>query len=397
MRRHDPMPTNTRIPAGYTYLGQFVDHDITFDPVSRLDRAIDPHALTNFRTPRLDLDSVYGAGPVVQPYLYDWLIMPPATRMLIGHHDGIEDLPRNEQGRALIGDARNDEHAIVAQLHLLFLRFHNAVADRLAAAGLPDEDLLGTAQDVVRRHYGWIVEREFLPLLTGIAHADAQPVSFDDGPFIPIEFSGAVYRFGHSMVRPQYGLRMTPPGTEAPPATPLFPGLAGFGTLDPGLVVDWERFFRLPGFEREAEPSQRINTHITGPLFHLPEPAAELPRRNLQRGRMLGLPSGQDVARAMGVDVLDADELCLQDVPPDVLGELREATPLWFYVLAEAQARAEGKRLGPLGGRLVSGVLSGLLVADPTRDPDWRPGELGTGETFTMATLIEFTRAAAPA
>src|SRR5205809_988902 len=57
------------LAAGYTYLGQFIDHDITFDPASSLQRDNDPDSLVDYRTPRFDLDSVYGRGPLDQPYL----------------------------------------------------------------------------------------------------------------------------------------------------------------------------------------------------------------------------------------------------------------------------------------------------------------------------------------
>jgi hypothetical protein len=158
---------NTAIPAGFTYLGQFIDHDITFDPMSKLDRADDPRTLVNFRTPRLDLDSVYGSGPRDQPYLYDWkLTHPPGTRLLLAG----EDLPRNQQGRALTGDPRNDENVILTQLHLLFIRFHNVVVDRLVDEGkVPEDELFDEAQRIVRWHYQWMVVHEFLPLIAGEA------------------------------------------------------------------------------------------------------------------------------------------------------------------------------------------------------------------------------------
>src|SRR5215210_130173 len=128
MERRVNLTQNHDLPAGFTYLAQFVDHDITFDPTTLADRESDPQALVNFRTPRLDLDSVYGLGPAVQPYLYDWTdTRPRGVRLLAGcNRHGVDDLPRNHQGRALVGDPRNDEHAIIAQLHLLFIRFHNA-------------------------------------------------------------------------------------------------------------------------------------------------------------------------------------------------------------------------------------------------------------------------------
>jgi hypothetical protein len=396
MRGPDRAPANTRIPAGFTYLGQFIDHDITFDPVSQTGRCHDPDALVNFRTPRFDLDSVYGSGPVEQPYLYDWWSEPRGVRLLVGGSDAAEDLPRNQQARAIIGDPRNDEHVIIAQLHLLFIGFHNAVVDHLVRRGVAEEGLLHEAQRIVRAHYQWIVIREFLPAVTGAAAVRREHFRFEGEPFIPVEFSGAVYRFGHSMVRAQYGLRRLPQFGGAPPATPIFPDLAGFTCLDPDLVVDWERFFRFPSLEHEAQPSQRINTKIVGPLFHLPEARPELPRRNLLRGRTLELPSGQDVAAALQEPALTDDELHLQALPESVRDELREAMPLWFYVLCEAEAHADGRHLGPVGGRIVAEVLTGLFEADPAADPAWRPGELGTGDTFTMATLAGLAQAGIP-
>jgi hypothetical protein len=396
---------NPCIPAGFTYLGQFIDHDITFDPVSSLDQDIDPHALVNFRTPRLDLDSVYGSGPKVQPYLYDWEESePPGTRLLVGHNafDGTDDLPRNEQGRAFIGDPRNDENAIVAQLHLLFIRFHNAVVDEL---GRGAKDLFATAQRMVRWHYQWIVAHEFLPKVVGQStmkqvltpRVHLEYFKWGAEPFIPVEFSGAAYRFGHSMARSRYGLR------SGERARTLFPELAGLTWLKKDLVIDWGRFFKLAG-EPGPQDSFRIDTSIAGPLFTLPDGDSELPRRNLKRGKRLGLPSGQAVASTMEQPALSEQDLGLDDptLEAPLRDELLGATPLWYYVLCEAAKGGEcngrpepGAHLGPVGGRIVAEVLLGLLQGDPnsylSKEPTWQP-TLGTGDHFTMADLIEFVR-----
>jgi len=417
-------PPNPRIPAGFTYLGQFIDHDITFDPTSRLDRRSDPHALANFRTPRLDLDSVYGSGPVAQPFLYDWKdSAPPGARLLVGRNE-VEDLPRNHQGRALIGDMRNDENAIVAQLHLLFIRFHNAVVDRLCREGkVRDRDeLFDKAQRIVRWHYQWIVVHEFLPAVVGetmancvlSSAADGSPPAiqrkffrWQDEPFIPVEFSGAAYRFGHSMVRAEYGIKRIPegagePGGEIVHPLPLFPDLAGFTWLSESLVIDWERFFVLPGAKDPPQASQRIDTAIVRPLFELPDrdpENRELPRQNLRRGRALGLPSGQDVACVMHEPPLTENELQLEHMPKS-RDELRRATPLWYYILCETARAVDpedrpepGEHLGPVGGRIVTEVLAGLLEGDPSsylnHDPPWQPRELGTNGKFTMSDLVK--------
>jgi hypothetical protein len=412
---------NPSIPAGYTYLGQFIDHDITFDPTSRLDQGNDLKALVNFRTPRYDLDSVYGSGRAAQPFLYDWKESEPAgTKLLVGRNafDTTDDLPRNQQGRALIGDARNDENVIIAQLHLLFIRFHNAVVDHLRRQRtVRKRDLFDVAQRLVRWHYQWIVVHEFLPKVVGremaksvLADEDPnrEPVvrrryfRWEGDPFIPVEFSGAAYRFGHSMVRNQYGLKRREQGEPAPKGRDLFPDLAGFKWLSRNLVISWDRFFELSDAELPPQPSFRINTTIAGPLSNLPDRGGELPRRNLERGRALGLPSGQDVASAMKQAALPEEALMLDEqIRPDIRSELLAATPLWYYILCEAAHAARGCHLGPVGGRIVAEVLVGLLEGDPSsylsQEPGWRPSELKPKDEedegdFTMADLVEFTQ-----
>jgi hypothetical protein len=394
---------NPRIPAGFTYLGQFVDHDISFDP-TRLDLPDDAPPPVNLRTPRLDLDSVYGAGPVVHPFLYDWReAEPPGTRLLVGHNavDATRDLPRNQQGRALIGDPRNDENLIVAQLHLLFIRFHNAVVDHLWRAGEKERELFEAARRLVRWHYQWIVVHELLPKVTGETTFDREHFQWDGQPFIPVEFSGAAYRFGHSMVRGQYGLqRLT--GGPPPRGLPIFPDLAGFRWLPKSLVIDWERFFEREGLREQAQSSQKIDTALVAPLFRLPDREPVLPRRNLLRGVRLKLASGQDVARALDAPVLEEADLRLDGIDETVRKGLLRSTPLWYYILCEAEKRPApaGRHLGPAGGRIVGAVLGGLIEGDPdsyvNQTPPWRPGALGTGADFTMATLVDFAQGAPP-
>jgi Animal haem peroxidase len=425
--------SNLRIPAGFTYLGQFVDHDITFDPTSKLGETVDPELLVNFRSPRLDLDSLYGLGPVAQPYLYDLKEeKPEGTRLLVARRKArgggtFDDLPRNRQGRAFIGDARNDENVIISQLHLLFIRFHNAVVKHLVDKGelKTRDDLLREGQRIVRWHYQWIVAHEFLPLVVGDRMAEAvlprpargvrQKVrrrffKWREEPFIPVEFSGAAYRFGHSMVRAEYGIKGIPATFafthEAEPPIPLIPNLNGFDFLDASLVIEWERFFARPGVQHSPQDSLMIDTAIAEPLFKLEDQdpgEQELPRRNLERGRTLGLPSGQDVAAVMHQRRLSENELEL-DKMPGSRAELKRATPLWFYILCEtARARGPGgedlagMHLGPVGGRIVAEVIGGLLEGDPTSyvhaKRPWAPGELDkmgveANGDFKMADLV---------
>jgi hypothetical protein len=399
---------NDFIPSGYTYLGQFIDHDLTFDPTSRLERANDPDALVDFRTPRFDLDSLYGSGPADQPFLYDWNPgRDPGVKLLVGRNPpgsrfAPADLPRNAQGRALIGDARNDENLIVSQLTLLFIHFHNRVVDDLARRqpALHGGDLLDEAQRIVRWHYQWIVMHDFLAKLAGDgASFERRCFTWRDEPFMPVEFSAAAFRFGHSMVRASYNLNRAARGIPI-----LLPEgvrgrhLGGFRALPADLVIEWERFFDVPPASAKMR-SMLIDTSLVAPLASLPPDGAALARLNLRRGRALGLPAGRDVALALGLAPLGDAELL--GPPADQLDDesraaLLRATPLWYYVLREAEVLGDGgQHLGPAGGQIVAEVLSGLLDGDPQsyrrRWPDWRPELSGTGGSFTMGDLIAFT------
>ncbi|HWI06269.1 MAG TPA: heme peroxidase family protein [Solirubrobacteraceae bacterium] len=416
---------NDAIPAGYTYLGQFVDHDITFDPTSKLERDNDPLALVNFRTPRLDLDSLYGTGPSDQPFLYEWAERRDrGVKLLVGRPAAGEgraaaDLPRNEQGVALIGDPRNDENAIVSQLHLLFVRFHNAVVDhvRHERPALEGGELFEEARRLVRWHYQWIVAHDFLARIVGRDMAGAvlrdgeepgapavverRHFAWRDQPYIPVEFSGAAYRFGHSMVRSNY---FTQRGRPAPAIFPPHGGtpgendLSGARPLLAALALQWELFFWEQPVLNVTNSSMRINNRITKELLDVPGRGA-LPRLNLRRGRALGLPRGQDVAAAMGEPPLPDAALGLDPRDPAGVNErLRRTTPLWYYVLCEAGTRERGgggAHLGPVGGRIVAEVLVGLLEADPQSylsvEPGWRPVlPSRSGADFTMIDLVDF-------
>lgn len=413
---------NTTIDAGYTYLGQFIDHDITFDPVSSLTRQNDPDGLADFRTPRFDLDSLYGRGPADQPYLYG----DDGVSLRLGNDvgDGHLDLQRNTAERALIGDPRNDENLIVSQLQALFIGFHNAVAASISVdqPSLSPADRLKATQQQVRWHYQWIVVHEFLTKITGgttlveellpartiigpgatgtIRRPDLQFFAWDDSPYMPVEFSVAAYRFGHSMVRPAYLLNdfVTAQRPPTEPRVPIFSddlnplsNLNGFRALPGQWGIDWTHFFDH-GDDR-VQHSYRIDPQLAAPLGMLPGPpeagiTRSLAHRNLLRGVQLGLPAGQDVARAMGFTPLTAAELGL----PAGAESLADRAPLWFYVLREAALTADGQHLGPVGGRIVAEVLIGLLAGDPLSylnvSPNWTPTLGPTTGEFTMRDLI---------
>jgi hypothetical protein len=398
-RRNDSTLT-PYIPAGYTYLGQFIDHDITFDASSHRTLATAPKQLENFRTPRLDLDSLYGSGPVVHPFLYDW--EHPETggaRLLVGRNEegGHADLPRNLPGRALIGDARNDENAIVAQLHLQFIKFHNAVLAQLPDRSRLWEALFDEARTIVRWHYQWMVVHDFLPRILGPLAEQLLP----HGPepirrkkrlkFVPLEWSVGAFRFGHSLVRSEYVLKRD--AKNPPPPLRLFPDLRGLRPLSAELVIDWTRFFGFGlGYEYEPQDGMQIDSSLSGPLFALPDDGGSLAQRNLRRAAKFRVPSGQEMARDLRVKRLDPDALKLDDLPKRTRERLVEATPLWYYVLCEAESEG-GDHLGPLGGRIVAEVILRLLGSDPgsyvhKKGKAFEPTLVGTHD-FTITDLIK--------
>lgn len=425
-------PENPAIPAGFTFLGQFIDHDLTFDPTSSLERQNDPESIENFRTPALELDSLYGSGKGASPHLYN-----RNDRDMLLLDEGAEfDLPRNSQSVALIGDPRNDENLIVSQIHLALIKFHNAVVKHISSTNPKPEpaDIFPKAQRLVRWHYQWMILHEFLPLTVGqelvddILHnspawkykksqagkggkvdkGDKEDrrkgrIYYDwrDRPFIPVEFSAAVYRFGHSQIRPGYRINenlaaaIFVPASDPPNPNP--PDLSG-GRRDPQRVVDWHNFFAIDG--NNPTRGKLIDTKLSSPLFQLPFTGPNLPgnpaslaQRNLLRHLTFSLPSGQDVARAMCIEPLQREEL--EDLKKFRVG-LEESTPLWVYILREAEKRAKGEHLGPVGGRIVAEVFIGVMEGDRQsylrQDPFWEPIFGEKEGTFGMADLLKFAK-----
>jgi hypothetical protein len=395
---------NLNLPTGFTFLGQFLNHDMTFDPTSSLQRQSDPAGTRNFRTPMLELDCVYGAGPTANPWLYD---KRGGRVKLLLDANAPWDVPRNSEETALIADPRNDENMIVSQLHLAFLKFHNKVVNELLRQPTPPADVFVEAQRLVRWHYQWMIVHEYLPKVVNQELVDEllsneygrRFYTWRDKPFIPVEFAMAVFRFGHSEIRPAYVLKDGISRTLFINPTPFNPNpvdLSG-GKRIPQDFIQWYNFFVM-GNNPPPTPfmSFPIDTRISSPLFDLPFHGADLPgnvqslpQRTLLRHVTFGIPSGQDIARFMAIDPLDEQELA--DLVP--FG-LEHSTPLWFYILREAKKRANGERLGPVGSRILAEVFIGVLQGDPqsylTQDPTWRPifGRR-TGE-FTIADLLVF-------
>ena len=394
---NDTTQNNPRIKAGYTFLGQFVDHDLTLDTTSILERQVDVDGSTNFRTPAFELDSVYGLGPAVQPYLYD---QTKPGHLLISA-DGT-DLQRNSQGRAIIGDPRNDENILVSQLQLLFIKFHNKVYDTEFADMPHGRARFEAAQTFVRWHYQWLVMNEFLPRLVGTNHAAetiaAPPYEFEtEHAFMPVEFSVAAYRFGHSQVRPGYALGVGR-GAGLFPDLPDAPfgnfDLRGFRPVPPELLVDWAFFFG-----GAAQPSKLVDTRISTVLLKLPTgvvPKDEANRhrslatRNLQRGIDMNLPSGQTMACHLGISPLTQAETWTSNGVKVGSG----SAPLWFYCLREGEVRAGGHRLAGVGAAIVARTFVALMLKDKAsylvQEPGFVPS-LGSGGRFTMTDMVNYT------
>ncbi len=203
-------PNNPAHTAGTTFMGQFMDHDMTFDLTSRLGVPTEPEDSVNTRTPALDLDSVYGGGPSDDPELYTFE-RGHAPKFKIGFGGLFEDLPRTSNSTAIIADPRNDENLIIAGLHAAFLLFHNKAVDYVEERdrrASPDE-VFREARRLTRWHYQWMILHEFLPLFIGQSLVndiltDGRKFYRPREAFMPVEFQGAVYRFGHTLVRPSY-------------------------------------------------------------------------------------------------------------------------------------------------------------------------------------------------
>jgi hypothetical protein len=325
----------------------------------------------NFRTPALDLDSLYLDGPDVSPYLYQkgtgqkgkFLIGESVTNVL----ERFVDLPRNHENVALVGDPRNDENLIVGQLHLAFMHFHNAMMAQLLGI-VPEEERFMQARAHVTYYYHKMIVEDFLPHILDtqvLMSLILRPPHFyklgeNDAAYMPLEFSVAAYRYGHSQVRGIYQFNDDTAGQ-----------LFDFGAshaCKPTTYVQWKHFFNLDPIAKPV-PARKIDVRLPSMLLDLPflhghDPITSLAARNLMRGRVYNLPSGQTIANYM----VDQGLMQAVDVIPvsaELSAEGFTETPLWYYVIEEAQTLRDGNRLGPVGGRLVGEVLVGLMKQTP--------------------------------
>jgi Animal haem peroxidase len=438
-----PRPSlNSPIPPIYTYWGQFIDHDLTLAtdndsviPIIGPDLPpVPPHEvvkkLSNMRTPALNLDSVYGDGPfapepppgkVAVKYDGIKLQLGQLTQVGLGQIPPVDDLerdlPRGDNAVALIGDHRNDENLVVAQLHVAFLRFHNAAVDWVRAnerERVSDPEVFLRARDLTRWTYQWLVVHDYLRTVARtdvVDHVETSDSNLLDlpgrGVYMPIEFSVAAFRFGHSMVRGGYDWNRNfgRPGNNGRDGASLLelfqftgkhnpPMAFGLPSLPDNWPAEWDRMVDKDSLFSDRF-ARRIDTQIAPPLSTLANEGnseqldeqmrallKHLARRNLLRGYRLSAPTGQAVAGALGVVPLSKDEL-LSNAGAKMTAALEnngflDATPLWFYILKEAEVHERGSRLGKVGSRIIAETIIAQLRADPgsyLNQTSWGPAQ----------------------
>jgi hypothetical protein len=440
----------SQIPAGFTYLGQFIDHDLTFDKTDvMLGENVPPAQLLQARSPSLDLDALYGAGPQdpksAKFYEADGLHLKMGKTVElegVPAKDGF-DLPRGagntvkKKRRAIIPDKRNDENLAVAQHHLAFIRFHNRVVDTLPAS-VPPSQKFATARELVTKHYQWMIRTDYLPRIAakGVVNdvfnngrkAFEVGVTPTDVPTMPIEFSVAAFRLGHSMIRRAYNWnKIFDDGSGTLDLLFVFSATGGDLGGEDRLASIWiADFRRLYDFKEANKPNlavpaakfnqaMRIDTTLVQPLKNLPpgtfggpkvdfnDPRANLAFRNLTRANMVKLATGQQMAnflRKKGVTLTRLRTSQIRDGKngaklDGLTSAQRKAlindTPLWFYILREAELN--GGRLKGVGARIVAETFHRAMEgsqASIVRDPAWRPTLGPDSNTFRMVDLLLF-------
>jgi hypothetical protein len=449
--------SDSTIPAIFTYLGQFIDHDITAqtDREIGVSRIATPDGnvmdltplpagdvssqVINGRRPQLDLDHVYGDGPALGTGANlgetegDVLYGSNNALNVVAIAGGGLDVPRQADGTAIIADMRNNENLNISQLHCTFLLFNNKVAAALPS-GLSANERYLKARKLVRWAYQYIVLNDYLRnvcdpvvvddvLTNGLRYYSADA----DVTFMPLEFSIAAFRFGHSMIRPRYSINGTHSGNAGLPLAAAAPspsilsvgGLLGGNPkkLEHDYVIEWHNFATIAG-KPAPQMARKIDPLIAQGLAQLPVTLpgsttlsagpllVHLARRNLLRGYLLSIPTGQAVASAMDIAPLSPSAITnslSSDLSAAVIGGgFDTRTPLWFYVLREASLQQNGNRLGSVGSRIVAETLTGLVQRDRVsylsnpQDPAVKADgiEVETGHVIgTIADLLTYSGA----
>jgi len=399
----EPKTDEPPMPAGFVYFGQLVAHDL----LAKLRNPVKPGVLGAPSPPhRLDLRCIYGEPPYKESGLFD-----ERGRFRLGSTAGRDGLPNDlvldAAGEPLAAAPRNDSNLILSQLHVAFLHLHNAVLDRgLVAASLPAEERVARARAVAAWHYQAVILDDYLPGLCDPQQLDLvrrraarrvfdrEATRFIDREVsrqIPAAFRFAAFRYGHSQIDDYYDLNdaYTRGGRTASPM-PLAGILRhrGYGPTPAAIptkqVLDWRRFFPFPDTDVPLNASRPIDPRLAEPLFRLPSRAlADKPEENdvslrdLRHQISEHLPTGQEMAAYLGLEVLEGEErigLRIADSgrrsgrerPRKALNDrLNRHTPLWYYILAEAAHQQQGRRLGQIGTRVVAETLYCLLENNP--------------------------------
>jgi hypothetical protein len=413
-----PVPNSmTETPAAYTYLGQFLAHELTVHhptgsgpqsaAASVIDSAIDLKTifLRPFDFPRVPPKHVHEVeGLALGKTIVNSGKTYPGS--------GLDDVPRMPDGSAMLFERRNDQNLAVSQTHVAVTRFAQAMMRILGESGQQDDP-----QATVIRYFQSVVLQDYLPRIVdpetyedvmrhGRVYVAPSGGAVDPEPFyVDIAFSTAIFRFGHTMVRDDYAPWNTDdPNLTVPSA--LASDLLGFsfagGALTDGRLLqswttDWDHLLGVPG--KEPIKAREIGTSLSKDLFCLPnhlfkpsnldQPCLgsealniNLARRTLMAGGLLGLPTGQTLAKLVQEKLEAAGSPCripilapeALDIPcnPEATAIMREGdagsrfvdqTPLWVYILREAAVCGAGNRLGPLGSRFVAETLSAAVEA----------------------------------
>ena len=425
---------DSTIPAGFTYIGQFIDHDVTLDVSSSLDTATDANTVPNMRTPALDLDSLYGRGPALEPFLYDFPTSGPASaiKFLLGTNTVAGpggpagtagnagamvaqmdfDVPRvTPTLTAVIGDPRNDENLIVTQFHHAMLRFHNKVVDLLVTVGFTG-DIFVEAKRIATHHYQWAVVHDYLERICGNAAVTAAignvTAAVGSAFRMPVEFAVAAYRFGHSQVRSNYWLSFKFINASLADifARNRKPNLP----VQSNWVVDFNAFLQTGNVVPVNNKARKIDSVLASGLESLPGFSgmmAVLATRNLRRGLALGLPSGQGMAGHFGIPAMTAVQLT-SGLPANEVAVLQSnsnllltKTPLWYYVLREAAVLQNGNQLGPVGARIVADTFIRMFKRDANSYINVAGGfapmlPSAVSGDFTFADLVNFAGVTQP-
>ena len=400
MHDYDGGSPNCPIPAGYIFFSQFIDHDITLDTTSKLRAApLKPDsikALPNVRSASLDLDCVYGFGPDGSPHLYD---SDRPGRLAVASNG--HDVARSPGGVALIGDPRNDENIFVSQMQLMWHRFHNKLYnERVTHHGESEKNRFELAQESTRFHYQWLVLFDLLKRLCdretyifAVSKLMAGTQSFPcfhkpgaHGLDMPVEFSVAAYRVGHTLVRSAYAVNESNLDVE------LFDerfGTLGFTSYPEELIVDWR--YMLP-VDDCVNPRlcKAVDPLLANELQDLPVVGSNNPNdralafRNLMRGNALSLPSGQAVAKALKAKYPHIDASYNPSIPGKP--SLAKATPLFYYILAESKDTQGGDRLGAVGSAILLEVFGAMLrfcgTSFVSKNRDWNPDPCVSKERY---------------